>query len=178
MAELYRRNPWTLRLAFLSLALVLILFQLLPLETTARRWAGPDILTALALCWSLRRPDAVPVWLLAAVFLLADMLFQRPPGLWAALVVVGGEWLRTRGLALRGQPFASEWMTIALVLIAITFANRFALALSVVPLPPLTLVLIQLGMTAVSYPVVVLVSRFFFGVRAAGAGEPGGGIGT
>lgn len=174
MAEFYRQNPWPVRLGFIFLSLVLILFQMLPLEITARRWAGPDLMIALAMAWTLRRPDATPVLLLAAIFLLADMLFHRPPGLWAALVVAGCEWLRSRAPSLRRQPFASEWLMVTFALVLVTFANRFALALSVTPMPPLSLVLIQLAMTALAYPIVVLISRFLFGIGAPRVGEAGG----
>ena len=178
MADATHTSPWALRMAFVALALTLILFQLLPLETTARRWAGPDLMTALAFAWAVRRPETVPVALLAGVFLLADLVFQRPPGLWAALIVLACEWLRGRASGLRSQPFASEWLTVTLALVGITLLNRFTLALSVTDMPPLTLVLSQMGMTALAYPLVVLFSRFFFGIRPRRPGDSTKGIGA
>ncbi|MFC6585378.1 hypothetical protein [Sulfitobacter aestuariivivens] len=70
---------WLMRAAFFVLALVILFFHLLPLETTPRRWAGPDVLLAFACAWCLRRPEYVPSVILALAFLLADLLLQRPP---------------------------------------------------------------------------------------------------
>ena len=63
------------------------IFLLLPLQTTPRSLAGPDLLLAFAVAWCLRRPEFVPPLALALAFLLADLLLQRPPGLWALLAL-------------------------------------------------------------------------------------------
>ena len=74
MASTSPARIWMMRMAFPALALVLIFFHLLPLDTLPRRWAPPDLLLALAMAWSLRRPDFVPVLLLGATMLVADMM--------------------------------------------------------------------------------------------------------
>ena len=176
MAEVTNTTPWMHRALFVLIALVVILFQLLPLETTPRRWAGPDLIVAVALAWVVRRPATVPVLLLAGVFLLADMLFQRPPGLWAALMVAACEWLRGQTASLRAQGFATEWLSVALALTGITIINRVVLALTVSDLAPLSLTVIQLLMTLAIYPLVVLVSHFVFGIRRGRAGDRAGGL--
>ena len=72
-------RTWPMRAAFVALSLALIFVHLLPLETVPRKWAPPDILLAFAFAWVLRRPDYVPALLVAGVFLMADLLLQRPP---------------------------------------------------------------------------------------------------
>ena len=67
------------------------------------RLPGPDIILLIALSWIVMRPDYVPVLLLAVVFLLTDLLLMRPPGLWTALAVLAGEFLRNRQLQLRAR---------------------------------------------------------------------------
>ena len=69
-----------MRAAFVGISLLIMFFHLLPLETTPRRWAAPDLLVCLCFAWALRRPDYVPALAVAGVMLLADLMFQRPPG--------------------------------------------------------------------------------------------------
>jgi len=160
-----------MRAAFPGLALVITFFHLLPLDTLPRRWAPPDLLIALAFAWSLRRPDYVPALLLALVMLMADFLFQRPPGLMAVLVVLGCENLKSRALPHRETTFATEWISVAAVLAAITILNRLILSLVGVQQASLGLIFIQLMMTIAVYPLVVLFSQSLLGVRKLSATE-------
>ena len=73
---------------YVAAALVIVMAGLLPLGPGWVRWTGPDLLLALTFAWVLRRPDQAPVLLVAAVFLLADLLTLRPPGLRAARSVM------------------------------------------------------------------------------------------
>lgn len=171
MNDLSATRLWLMRAAFLLLTLVIIFFHLLPLETTPRRWAGPDIVLAFALAWSLRRPEYVPAPALALAFLLADLLLQRPPGLWAMLALIGCENIKVRGRTLRDQNFFAEWVTVTLIVIAITVTYRVVLGIILVDLPGLSLSLSELVLTLLVYPAVVAVTHFFMGVRKAAPGE-------
>lgn len=154
-----------MRVAFLGLTLLNIFFRLLPMDTVPRAWAPPDLMIALACAWSVRRPDFVPTLLLAGCMLLADLLFHRPPGLLAMLVVLGCEYLKTRSLPHREGSFASEWLTVALVLTGITVLNRLILFVLAVDQAPLGLILIQMLLTIAVYPVIVVISQSILGVR-------------
>lgn len=176
MADPQTRSPWGHRALFVMLVLLIVLFQLLPLETTPRRWAGPDLMVALTLAWAARRPATVPALLIAAVFLLGDMLFHRPPGLWAALMVAACEWLRSQSRGFAVQGFAAEWLGVAVALTVITLLNRVILALTITPSAPLSLTLMQLAMTLAIYPVVVAISHFVFGIRRTRRGDSTGGL--
>ena len=79
MTDLSRSRLWLMRMGFVALGLVILFFHLLPLETTPRGWAGPDLLLGFACEGGLRRPEYVPALFLALVFLLADLLLKRPP---------------------------------------------------------------------------------------------------
>nr|WP_232897194.1 rod shape-determining protein MreD [Pontibaca salina] len=154
-----------IRLGYCALALVIIFFHLLPLDTLPRHWAPPDLLLAFTLAWSLRRPEYVPALSIAAVMLMADLLFQRPPGLLALLVVLGSEHLKSRASNLGEMGFVLEWATVGVVIVAITFANRLVLGILTVQQAPLTLSLIQLVMTVVTYPLIVVVTQVILRVR-------------
>ena len=56
MAEFTASRLWLMRLAFVGLCVLLIYLHLLPLETTPRRWAGPDLIVALASGLNVKKP--------------------------------------------------------------------------------------------------------------------------
>jgi rod shape-determining protein MreD len=164
-----RRLVW--RTAFLALAVFVIFVGLLPLGDGAGGVPAPDLLVAIALAWAARRPEYVPVLLVATVMLLADFLFMRPPGLWAAIAVLGVEFLRNREQGFRDLPFLVEWGLVALLLLAMTLANAVVLLVLMVDQPTLGLTLLQLIATILAYPLVVAVTVFAFGLRRAAPGE-------
>lgn len=171
MAEGSPARVWGMRLVYLALALVLILANLIPLDTRPRNWAGPDLLVALTFAWTLRRPEFVPALSVALVILLADLLYLRPPGLWAALMVMAVQTLRSRARILRDQPFMTEWLAVAGIFVAISLGNRLVLAILMVPQAPLGLSVIHVVMTLICYPVVVMISQLVFGVRKSAPGD-------
>ncbi|KIN74852.1 hypothetical protein [Sulfitobacter guttiformis] len=202
MDELSPLRLWTMRIAFVAVALVILFFHLLPIDTqpvslftpdllpplatidpaearlrelldqgSNRILVGPDLLIAFAFAWSLRRPEYVPSLLLALLFLLSDLLLQRPPGLWALLALLACENLKGRSRTLRDATFGAEWIAVAVLLTGILIANRVVLSLMLVPPPHLRLGLLELGITILVYPVVVFVTRSLMGVRRAAPGE-------
>jgi len=160
-----------MRLSFVALALVILFFHLLPLETIPRSWAGPDLLLGFACAWALRRPEYVPALFLTLVFLLSDLLLQRPPGLWAVLALIGVENLKSRGRHLRDASFAAEWLTVVVILTMVIFANRVLLSLALVPTPSMTLNLTELALTALAYPLIVAVTHGIMSVRKTAPGD-------
>lgn len=171
MSEALTTRRWGMRLAYLVLALAIIFFQLLPLETMPRRWTGPDLLILITFAWAVRRPDYLPAFLVAAVFLLGDLLFQRPPGLLAALSLLAVEALKRRSRALRDQTFPVEWLTVSVMMILVMLGNRMVLAVLLIPQSPMGLTLIQLIMTIIAYPLVAALSHSIFGVRRIAAND-------
>lgn len=173
MAEnvLSRRMP--MRIAYFAIAAVIVFFHLLPLSTMPPYWAPPDLLLGITFAWLMRRPDYVPMLSIAAVMLMADLMFQRPPGLMALLAVLGCEYLRTRAANLREASFAGEWLAVCLTLAAITLANRMILALLGVAQAQFGLALMQMLATMIAYPAIVLVSQWLLGIRKPAPGDAG-----
>lgn len=165
------RSAWSGRLTYILLAFVLILAPLLPLNTVPRSYATPDILLLVTAAWAARRPDTLPAPLVAAVFLLADFLFQRPPGLQAALVLLLTEWLRTRSPRLRKGSFLGEWVAVGTGIAVLGLVNRAVLALLMTPQPHLGLTLTQLILTIALYPVIAGVAHMALGLRRPAQGE-------
>lgn len=156
---------WLMRAAYTGIALTVLFFHLLPLSTEPVRWAPADLLLAMTLAWALRRPEFVPPLLVAAVMFLADLLLQRPPGLWALLVLLAAEFLKSRLPLQRETPFAGEFSAVAIVIIGITLLNRVVLSLLAVEQAHVALVIVQLIMTLIAYPILVIFSQSILGIR-------------
>ncbi|GGH35730.1 rod shape-determining protein MreD [Cribrihabitans marinus] len=173
MDKLSSSRIWMMRLVYAGLALVIMFFHLLPLSTLPNRWTPPDLLIALTFAWTMRRPDFVPIAVVAAVMLAADLLLQRPPGLLAALVVAGCAFLRPRTVGQSEAGFVGEWFAVGVVLVAITLVNQLILVVTDSGTAPLVLVLLQLVLTIAVYPLVVLASQVLFGVRRLAPSDAG-----
>jgi len=171
MADAPTTRIWFGRLVYVLVMLVLVFAQLLPLNTTPTVWAAPNWALAVTFAWVARRPEYAPLIVIAALFLLSDLLFQRPPGLWAALVVIMSEMIRTRAQGIRNMPFALEWGTVAAGIVGITLMYRAALTVVMTAQAPLGLTLIQMVMTIIFYPLVVAVAHFIFGVSRPALGQ-------
>jgi rod shape-determining protein MreD len=165
MADKVTSNRWVYGMAYFGVMMVIILWQILPIQVGPRGYPGPDLLICITFAWVLRRPQYMPILLIAAVFLLMDMLFMRPPGLWAALVVVGVEFLRSRISTSRELPFPVEWAMVSVVLAVMTVANRLILSALMVQQAGFGLAVLQLIATCLAYPLIVLLSRLLFDIR-------------
>lgn len=165
MAEVAKSRIWLMRGVYLGLALAYLFFHLLPLDTMPRRWAPPDLLVALTFTWVMRRPDFVPAVSVGVAFLAADLLLQRPPGLWSALMVGGCAFLARRPDGSGESGFASEWIAVGIVLSAITLLNRLILTITFAGPAPWLLDLSQLVLTVLAYPLLAGLSQAVFGVR-------------
>jgi rod shape-determining protein MreD len=171
MVDAARTPVWIYRGAFLFFALFLLYLKLLPLGSMAGDWPGPDILLCLIFAWIVRRPDYLPVLLVAAVLLLEDLLLMRPPGLWTALVVLAVEFVRSRVALTRELSFWAEWALVAGLMVALLVAYRTVFALAFLPQPAFGFALVQTLWSILCYPVVVAGSRFFLDLRKPATGE-------
>ncbi|PFG64394.1 rod shape-determining protein MreD [Thioclava sp. ES.031] len=171
MIDPITRRRLSYRTLFVVIGLVLIFVRLMPVNHSPGGLPGPDLTLALTLAWVLRRPEYAPALLIVLVFLLEDIMFWRPIGLWALIVLGATEFLRRREQSLRDLPFALEWALVAGLLIAMVAVKRIVLLVTMVDQPSLGLELFQMLVTLAAYPVVVLVSRVAFGLRRAAPGE-------
>ena len=171
VAEGGRNTVWLYRGLFLGLALILLFVRLLPLGSEAGDWPGPDILLCLILAWCTRRPDYLPVWLIAIVVLLEDLVLMRPPGLWTALVILGAEFIRSRVALTRELTFLVEWLMVAGLMVGLFLAYRLVFAIVFLPQPGFGFAMVQVLWSILFYPVVVAVSRYALDLRKPAMGE-------
>lgn len=171
MSAFSARHIWTYRAVFFGLSLTIITWKLLPLNLAASGIPGPDLLVLLAFAWMVRQPLLVPIGLLLVVFLLADFLFMRPPGLWTALLLIAAESLRRRRLTMTELPFLVEWGMVAVLVLGMVLLNRLVLWMLLVNLDSLGLTLAHGIVTVAVYPIVVAISKFVLRVRKLGPTE-------
>ncbi len=170
MADSPGAQVWIGRGVFSLLCLLIIFFQLMPLDGRPEILPWPDVLLLMTLAWVARRPDYAPLIVIAVVFLLTDLLFQRPPGLWAALVLILSEFIRSRAALFRKNSVMLEWLTVAGGIIAITLCYRVALLVALTPPPPLGLSLLQLIITIIFYPIILIIAHYVFRVSRPAQG--------
>lgn len=174
MSELAPSRLWIKRAAFALLVLMILFFHLLPLQTATGGLIWPDLILTFALAWSVRRPKYVPAVLLAAMFLLSDLLLQRPPGLWAVLALIACERIKLQSRSLRDASLATELASVTAWIIGIGLAYRIILAILMVEMPPIGPALIQIAITVAAYPLVMGITHAFMGVRKATPNDIGG----
>lgn len=150
---------------FILLQVGILFGRLLPLSVGHIDWPGPDIALCLAFTWMIRRPDQVPALVIAAVFLLEDIMLLRPVGLWAAIALIACEYIRLREMRWRDQPFVVEWLRISALLGAMVLGYRVVQYVFLLEPPALGMVLLQYIATITFYPVVVLAARWLIGLR-------------
>jgi rod shape-determining protein MreD len=165
------QKVWSYRILLLAIVSVVAFVLLLPLGSRAGGIPGPDVVLLVVFAWIIMRPDFVPLILAAGIFLAADLLFMRPIGLWAALSVIGAEFIRSRRIQLRDATFFFEWLLVVAVIAAMTLVNGLVLSLLAVDQPNLGLILIRLIFTAITYPIVVVLAGRAFGVRRLSSAE-------
>ena len=158
---------------FAVVALGALLISHLPLSIGQNGWPTPQVTFAFAAVWILRRPDFLPVALIATVAIMSDFLMQRPPGLWAALTILALEFLRTRSHASREWPVLLECAIFALILGLMLVVNRLVLAIFVVDQSSLGIEVQQLITTAAFYPFAMWASVYLMGVKRLKAGHLG-----
>lgn len=169
--EGFRLGVWGYRGLFLTIAVVLLFVRLLPLGSVAGDWPGPDLLLCVIFAWAVRRPDWVPVWLLAAVLLTEDMIVMRPPGLWTAIVIVAVEFVRARVALTRELVFVAEWAMVAGIMVGCLLIYRLVFTVTFLPQPGFGFALIQTVWSILCYPLVVGISRLAFDLRKPSTGE-------
>jgi rod shape-determining protein MreD len=161
MVDGIRDRAWVYRLIYVGLALIIIFLQLVPLRNEPGRLPGPDLLLTVTLAWVMRRPDYLPAGLVGLVVLTQDLILMRPPGLWAALMVLACEFLRSRAALTRELTFVMEWLVVSAVMLGMLLAYQLVCAVA----------LVQVLWSALIFPLVVFASRTGLGLYKPAMGE-------
>ena len=148
-----------LRLIYLLIMMLLVLLQTIPIHTSTDKLTMPDIPLIITFVWVMRRPDVMAPILITIAFLFADMILQRPPGLWTLIVLCASMFLRSRTVYFKEVIFFYEWLMIAIVVIFCFTAHQFLLLLTFLPTHNLVLLVKQALFTIMLYPIFIWLSR-------------------
>lgn len=156
---------WVQRLLYCVLALMAILFPLLPLSMDGSQVVLPDLFFAISAAWVVRRPESAPFLLVALLALLADFLQSRPPGLWALVTLLGVEFLRGQREVMLDRFYFNEWITQGIVFAVMLLLNGLILTLALVPTPETGETWPLLFTTIAILPAIALVLHYVFVIR-------------
>ena len=148
-----------LKLTYLLIIMLEVLFQTLPTHTSLYQFYMPDILLVITFVWIMRRPDVMDPILITLAFLFADMILQRPPGIWTLIALCATMFLRSRSMYFKEIIFFYEWLIIAIVIIFSFTAHHFVLILTFLPTHNLKLLAMQAFLTIMLYPIFIWVFR-------------------
>ena len=144
---------------YFCIGLLIIFFQILPLQTTPQTWSGPNILLVFFAANVSKRPEFTSSFLIASIFLIEDFFLMRPPGLMSALTVLGFYFLKRKFQNQEVNSFIFGWGSVAACLTIILLLYYFISVLLFIPSAGFKLTLMELVMTLALYPIFSILIR-------------------
>ena len=154
-----------LRCSFLVITTLLVMLKTLPIQTGLNLIFIPDVLLVMSFSWIIQRPDIIGPILLTMTFLFADFILQRPPGLWALIVLFGGMFLRTRSIRFKEVFFIYEWATVSAVIIFCYTLQNVLMRFAFITLYDFKLTSIQALTAILFYPICTWIFRSMLKAR-------------
>lgn len=154
---------WSQRLLYLLISLLFILWLIAPQNPLSQALPTPEFLFCFTLAIILRRPEVLPVILIAIVFLFCDVLFNRPIGLWTAIVIIISEFAKTQYWRYKGSNFVTAWFFISFLSSVGIFLYMIVLNLLLVPQANFWQYLIWALITILIYPIMFCLSFLIVG---------------
>ena len=149
------------QVVYFCIGLLIIFFQILPLQTTPQAWSGPNVLLVFFAAIVTKRPEFTSSFLVASIFLIEDFFLMRPPGLMSSLTVLGFYFLKRKFQHQEGNSLLSGWGSVTTCLTIILLLYYFISILLFIPSAGLRLTLMELVVTLALYPVFsVLIGSF------------------
>ncbi len=149
------------QVVYFCIGLLIIFFQILPLQTTPQAWSGPNVLLVFFAAIVTKRPEFTSSFLVASIFLIEDFFLMRPPGLMSSLTVLGFYFLKRKFQHQEGNSLLSRWGGVTTCLTIILLLYYFISILLFIPSAGFRLTLMELIVTLALYPVFsVLIGSF------------------
>lgn len=165
MSERSAARLWSMRALFAALCGFVLAYHLLPIAPLSHIFMPPDLILGLSLAWTVRRPEYAPIWLIAIVALLADLLLMRVPGLWAAMTVLAAGYVQRRRGQMQNTGFGVEWAHVCLAVAGAFLLQRVAYAVLILDPLPTAGIFTQFVTTVATYPLMVALTIWVFQVR-------------
>ena len=138
---------------YFCIGLLIIFFQILPLQTTPQTWSGPNILLVFFAAIVSKRPEFISSFLIASIFLIEDFFLMRPPGLMSALTVLGFYFLKRKFQNQEVNSFIFSWASVTTCLTIILLLYYFISVILFIPSAGFKLTLMELIVTLALYPI-------------------------
>ena len=138
---------------YFCIGLLIIFFQILPLQTIPQTWSGPNVLLVFFAAIVSKRPEFTSSFLIASIFLIEDFFLMRPPGLMSALTVLGFYFLKRKFQNQEVNSFIFGWGSVAACLTIILLLYYFISVLLFIPSAGFKLTLMELIVTLALYPI-------------------------
>ena len=141
------------QVVYFCIGLLIIFFQILPLQTTPQTWSGPNVLLVFFAAIVSKRPEFTSSFLIASIFLIEDFFLMRPPGLMSSLTVIGFYFLKRKFQNQEVNSFIFGWGSVATRLITILLLYYFISVVLFIPSAGFKLTLMELIVTLALYPI-------------------------
>ena len=149
------------QIVYFCIGLLIIFFQILPLQTTPQTWSGPNVLLVFFAAIVFKRPEFTSSFLIASIFLIEDFFLMRPPGLMSSLTVIGFYILKTKFQNQEVKSFIFGWSSVTACLTIILLLYYFISVVLFIPSAGFKLTLMELLVTLALYPIFsVLIGSF------------------
>ena len=146
---------------YFCIGLLIIFFQILPLQTIPQTWSGPNVLLVFFAAIVSTRPEFTSSFLVASIFLIEDFFLMRPPGLMSALTVLGFYFLTRKFQNQEGNSFLFGWGSVTTCLAIILLLYYLISVLLFIPSAGFKLTLMELLTTLALYPIFSVLIRSF-----------------
>ena len=155
------------RILYFMIVFIGIFILLIPVSIFHNILMSPEIIFMITLILIIRNPDYVPVWLIGIVFLLNDFLLTLPLGLNTFIALLTTEFLRRNRLFFIEMLFLTEWLCIAIFLLAANVMRELLLIITLSEHAPGFTVITQVGLSILIYPILVVLVSFIFRIGKA-----------
>tara|TARA_B100000963_G_scaffold154868_1_gene134800 strand:- start:596 stop:1108 length:513 start_codon:yes stop_codon:yes gene_type:complete len=149
------------QIGYFCIGLLIIFFQILPLQTIPQTWSGPNVLLVFFAAIVTKRPEFISSILIAIIFLIEDFFLMRPPGLMSFMTVLGFYFLKRKFQNQEEIALLFGWGSIATCLTLILLLYYFISVLLFIPSAGFRLTLMEILFTLALYPIFsILIGSF------------------
>ena len=157
------------QILYFCIGLLIIFFQILPLQTTPQSWSGPNVLLVFFAAIVIKRPEFTSSLLIAVVFLIEDFFLMRQPGLMSSLTVLGLYILKGKFQNQEDASLVFVWGNVAICLTLILLICYFVSKLLFIPSADLRLTIMEITVTLAIFPIFSMIIGSFDNLEATEA---------
>ena len=141
------------QILYFCIGLLIIFFQILPLQTTPQNWSGPNVLLVFFAAIVTKRPEFTSSFLIALIFLIEDFFLMRPPGLMPALIVISFFILKRKIQNQEENSLIFIWVNVATYLTLVLLSYYMISVLLFLPSAGFSLTLMEIIVSLALYPI-------------------------